>query len=57
MTDYEKAMLKLKLLELTQRQTMLAIQAYDSKGSNAVAIAQEGKRQLDEATASVGKLL
>lgn len=57
MTDYEKAMLKLKLLELAQRQTILDLLAHDSTGDNAVSLAAEGGVALNAAVASTRKLL
>jgi len=61
MTEYEKAMLKLKLLEVTQRQAVLAIlangQSGGGSGRQAEALALEGKLMLNKAIASIGKLL
>jgi hypothetical protein len=55
MTEYEKAMLKLKLLELTQRQTILAIQAQGNPTT--VELVQDCKSMLDAAVTSTRKLL
>lgn len=57
MTEYEKAMLKLKLLELTQRQTLIAIAARECAHPEADAQADRGKVALDAAVATIGKLL
>ena len=56
MTEYENAMLRLKLLELTQRQSILAIVAHD-KGPEARLIATEGKVMLDVAVKNVTETL
>ena len=57
MTDYQRAMLKLKLLELTQRQTLVALAAYRTDHPEADQHAIAGKAALDAAVESVGKLL
>ena len=61
MTEYEKAMLKLKMLELTQRQAILAVlangQSSRGSGSRAEILAIEGEEMLTKALHSTGKLL
>lgn len=57
MTDYEKAMLRLKLLEVTQRQAILAILAHTGGNASAKQLVLEGEAMLNKAVVSVGKLL
>lgn len=57
MSEYEKAMIQLKLLELTQRQTLLAIAAHDSQLPKALELANEGATLLGEAIEKMEKLL
>lgn len=57
LSEYERMMLKLKVVELAQLQTMLAIQADNSKDENAITIAETSNEILDSATNDVEKLL
>lgn len=57
MTQYERAMLKLKVLEVTQRQALIAIQTSALNTPVAITIAQESKTATDRATTWVAKLL
>lgn len=57
MTLFERAMLRLKLLEVTQRQSVICLLAYQVNHREADIIASEGKAVLDKAVDGVGKLL
>lgn len=57
MTDYEKAMLRLKLLEVTQRQCVIALMADQSGNAASKTVALEGEAMLNKAIDGVGKLL
>jgi hypothetical protein len=57
MTEYEKAMLRLKLLEITQRQALIAMTAMAVRSPQATQLALEGEEMLDKAITSVRKLL
>lgn len=57
MTEYERAMLKLKLLELTQRQTLIAMAAFANPNDSSQCVVEEANDALDNAIAGVEKLL
>ncbi len=57
MTEYERAMLKLKLLELTQRHSLIALAAAESVATDVNIVAEESKAMLDKAVKSVKELL
>ena len=57
MTDYEMAMIKLKLLELTQRQALLSFAAYGCAAPNATAHCEDAASALVLASEWTAKLI
>ncbi len=57
MTDYERAMLRLKLLELAQLQSLIAMTALMTKNPEAQTLAEDSEKVLGQAVVFIGKLI
>ena len=57
MTEYEKAMLKLKALEITQRQAIVAMVSMGVGSDAALKIGIESRSAVDKATVWISSLL
>ncbi len=57
MTEYENVMLKIKLLELAQNQTLIALTAMRVNSDEANFVANESLELLDAATAKITTLI
>ena len=57
MNEYEKATLKLKLIELAQTQTLIALNAMSVNSVEANIVADESLKLLDESTEFIQKII